>query len=71
MHLTETKASAQLSRLRKLNPKALEEKKNKLSGFFRSDSYDYTAFDNRTGNLWVGKWQHIGECLQWLNVNPG
>ena len=70
-HIKGKEAQVQLSRLKNLQGNALDNKKNKLSGLFRLDSYEWIAFDNRSGNLWVGTWQHPGECLKWLDENPG
>lgn len=70
-HLIEKKAKAQLRVLKDLPMKALDKRKHKKSGYFRLKPYEWVAFDNRTGNLWIGLWQHKGECLNWLNNDPG
>jgi len=70
-HLLETEAKVQLRVLKNLDSLGLSKKKNLISGLYRVEPYEWIAFDNRSGNLWVGTWQHKGECLNWLDKNPG
>jgi len=70
-HIEGKEAKVQLKRLRKLDKKALNKKQNMIAGFYFHKPYEYIAFDNRTGNLWIGEWQHEGDCLNWLYKNPG
>ena len=71
IHLEDNAAKEQLRALKKLNSESLGKRPNLTSGCFRSEPYEWIVFDNRSGNLWVGTWQHKGECLNWLDKNPG
>ena len=69
-HLEGDQAKKQLKRLNKLSSGALLEKKNSLTGYYQKEPYIWFAFDNRKGCLWIGTWQHKGECINWLDNTP-